>query len=118
MAMPAEPAESHPENGDEALFQFRKSVLTMVRGSRRDLSLRQLAVILTCYTSGLQTVRGLSAVLRVQKPVITRAIDVLIAHKMARRIPDPADGRSVLVELTYAGKTFCMSLGRSRLPTR
>ncbi|MCB8878256.1 MarR family transcriptional regulator [Acidisoma silvae] len=82
-------------------------VLDIVRGDDRDLNLRQLAVLLVCYsTSEPQTVRGLAEHLNVVKPAITRALDRLEKAKLVRRKYDPADKRSIHVAVTRAGERY------------
>jgi DNA-binding MarR family transcriptional regulator len=107
-----------PRNEDEAtddlLLSLRDSVIGLVRSKGiPDLSLRQLAVLLVSHAAEQpQTVRGLAIVLGVSKPAITRAIDRLVTYALVRRLPDPADGRSVLIEVTRSGTSLCRSLGK------
>jgi DNA-binding MarR family transcriptional regulator len=83
---------------------LREVIVALVRRDGPALSAHQLAVYLTCYLKdGAHTVRGLAAELNVSKSVITRSLDKLGEMDLARRIPDPADRRSVLVERTSAG---------------
>jgi DNA-binding MarR family transcriptional regulator len=83
-------------------------VLKIVRADDRDLSLRQLAVLLTCQsTNQPPTVRGLAEHFGIPKPAITRAVDRLEKVGLAERRDDPDDGRSVLVASTAAGQRFC-----------
>jgi DNA-binding MarR family transcriptional regulator len=84
--------------------QLRPSLLALIAADGRDLSVRQLAVLLTLRERPApHTVKGLAAELRLQKPVITRALDRLAAEGLAQRLPHPTDGRSVLAEATPAG---------------
>jgi DNA-binding MarR family transcriptional regulator len=84
---------------------LREVILSLVRRDGPALSAHQLGVYLTCYTVDRDhTVRGLAAELGVSKSVITRALDKLSELDLARRRPDPADRRSVLVEHTEAGR--------------
>ena len=63
-----------------------------------------MAVLLTVYLAdGPHTVRGLSEILNVSKPAITRALDRLGVLDLVRRKPDEADRRSVLVQRTVKG---------------
>lgn len=50
------------------------------------------------------TVRGMAEAVGVQKPVVTRAVDRLEREGLARRRPDPADRRSVLLVATGQGR--------------
>ncbi len=89
---------------DLAVNMLREVIVSLVRRDGPALSAHQLAVYLTCYlTDGHHTVRGLAAELKVSKSVITRSLDKLGEMDLSRRIPDPADRRSVLVERTAAG---------------
>lgn len=86
---------------------LRYTVVEMVRRDGTDLSARQMAVFLTCYLNeGSQTVRGLSAILNVSKPAITRALDRLGELDLIRRKFDPMDRRSVLVQRTLKGNAY------------
>jgi DNA-binding MarR family transcriptional regulator len=86
---------------------MRDTTVQMVRRDGADLSARQLGVFLTCYTvSDPQTVRGLAALLRVSKPAITRALDRLVEFDLVRRMPDPLDRRSVLIQRTAPGQAL------------
>jgi DNA-binding MarR family transcriptional regulator len=90
---------------------FRDTIVALVRREGSDLSARQLGVLLTCYLQeGGHTVRGLAAELNVSKPAITRALDRLAEFDLARRKPDPADRRSVLVQRTPRGNAFIRDL--------
>ena len=103
--MAASPA---PEN---LVGVLRDTVVALVRRDGPDLSARQLGVFLTCYLQeGAHTVRGLAAELNVSKPAITRALDRLGELDLARRMVDPMDRRSVLVQRTLKGTAFLRDL--------
>jgi DNA-binding MarR family transcriptional regulator len=98
---------------DRLVDILRQTTVALVRGEDRDLTARQLAVFLICYlTNDKQTVRGLSAAIRIAKPPITRALDLLEELDLAQRQPDPADGRSVLVHRTARGDAFLRDLSK------
>jgi DNA-binding MarR family transcriptional regulator len=87
--------------------------LVRVRDESRDLSARQLAIFLICYLSKQkQTPRGLAADLRVPKSSITRALGRLETLGLARRLPDPADRRSMLVGRTAKGEAFLRDVSK------
>ncbi len=89
---------------DLAVNILREVIVSLVRRDGPALSAHQLAVYLTCYMmEGDHTVRGLAAELNVSKSVITRSLDKLGEMELTRRIPDPTDRRSVLVERTGPG---------------
>ncbi len=99
-------------NGSEHMIRvLQETIVTLVRGDGTDLSSRQLGVMLISYlTDGPHTVRGLAAKLNVSKPAITRALDRLGDHDLARRKADPSDRRSVLVQRTPKGNAFMREL--------
>lgn len=85
----------------------------LVAGKQRDLSMRQLAILLNCAQSeGNQTVRGLAARLKISKPAITRAADRLQEEGLATRRPDTSDRRSVFIVVTPKGRSFLRDVSR------
>jgi DNA-binding MarR family transcriptional regulator len=89
---------------DRLLEVLRNAIIGMVRREGPDLSARQLAMMLISdLEGGPHTVRELALRLNVPKPSITRGIDRLVELGLARRAPDPRDGRSVLVQHARKG---------------
>ncbi len=86
---------------------FHDGVMTLVTEGH-DITFRQIAVLLLCrYTP--QTIRGLSAAMRVAKPAVVRSVDKLefeMCPGLIKRMEDPTDRRSVLISVTYAGNEF------------
>lgn len=77
-----------------------------------DLSVRQLAVLLTIYLDPPpHTIRGLAAKLRVTKPVITRALDSMGKLDLVARRRDENDKRNVIVQRTVKGALAVERLG-------
>ena len=96
---------------DRLLRVLRATMVSLSRGEQRDLSARQMAVMLICYgPDGDQTVRGLAAMLGLAKPAVTRALDRLADLDLLRRQPDPRDRRSVLTRCTPKGAGFMRQL--------
>jgi DNA-binding MarR family transcriptional regulator len=96
---------------DHMIRVLQETIVALVRRDAHDLSSRQLGVMLISYLSdGPHTVRGLAAKLNVSKPAITRALDRLGDHDLARRKPDPSDRRSILVQRTPKGNAFMREL--------
>ncbi len=94
---------------------LRDTIVGTVRRDGPDLSARQFAVMLICYIeAGPHTVRGLAARLDISKPAVTRSLDRLEELSLARRVVDPADRRSVLIQRTREG-TSHMSAVRALL---
>ena len=90
---------------------LHRTVVELVRSDHPDLTGRQLAAFLVCYTtSEAQTVRSLAAMLGVPKPAITRSIDRLSEFDLVQRKPDPRDRRSVLIQRTTKGAAFMREL--------
>lgn len=77
------------------------------------LTIRQLAVLLTCYLLDEDhTVRRLAASLRLAKPAVSRMLDHLVDEGLLERQPDPRDRRSVLFGPTSAGNSFLKRMMR------
>lgn len=101
-----------------AIGVFRAGVVGLVRRSDRDLTARQLAVLLTCYMDPLpQTVRGLAETLHISRPGVSRVLDRLAQSGLVRRVPDPQDRRSILVGRTMPGRSFLRDLRHSLADT-
>jgi len=91
----------------EALGFWQATCLELVRDEDVDLSLRQLAILLTVYLeTPPHTVRGLAARLGVTKPVVTRALNALGARRLVERRRDATDRRNVLVQRTVDGALY------------
>ena len=95
----------------QALKLWHDVVLEQVRDELPDLSLRQMAVLLTVYLEPPpHTVRGLAEKLGVTKPVITRALNAMSRHELLERRRDPNDRRNVLVQRTLKGALYLEAL--------
>ena len=96
----------------QALRLWQEATLAEVRAASPDLTMRQMAVLLTVYLDPPpHTVRGLAAKLDVTKPVITRALDTMGALKLVSRHRDEKDRRNVLVKRTVEGALFVERFG-------
>ncbi len=92
---------------DEALELWRETLSASVRDDGPDLSARQMAILLTVYTSPPpHTVRALAQALGIAKPAVTRALDRLSILGFIRRTRDQADRRIVHVQRTVKGAVF------------
>lgn len=99
-------------NFDQALDIWRGATLDAVRNGRPDLTMRQMAVVLTVYLDPLpHTVRGLAAALNIAKPSVVRALDRLEELDFVRRREDPDDKRNVLLERTVKGAVYLRETG-------
>jgi len=63
---------------------------------------------------GPLTQNQIAARLRLQKSTVSRLVDELVGAGLAKRTPNPADGRSVLVALTAKGTNRATRLGTAR----
>ena len=99
-------------NTDTALHLWQSVLVNTVRDDRPDLSMRQMALLLTVYTTPPpHTVRGLAKTLNISKPAVTRALDRLCGIDLARRKRDDADRRNVLIQRTVKGSVYLTELG-------
>ena len=97
---------------DEALRLWRTAIVDLVRADRPDLSMRQMAILVTVYTAPPpHTVRGLASKLNVTKPAITRALDRMGRSGLLTRRRDQNDRRNVVVQRTLAGALAVERLG-------
>lgn len=96
----------------QSLRLWQQVTLSQVRDGAHDLTMRQMAILLTIYLDPPpHTVRGLAAKLEVTKPVITRALDTMGALRLVSRHRDPADKRNVLIKRTVEGVLFVERFG-------
>jgi len=103
------PADLRPS---QALHLWHDVTLDLVRDNDRDLTDRQMAVLLTVYLEPPpHTVRGLAEKLGVTKPEITRALDTMGRIGLLTRHRDEADRRNVLVHRTLEGSLAVERLG-------
>ena len=96
----------------QALRLWQQVTVAEVASGMPDLSMRQMAILLTIYLNAPpHTIRGLAATLKVTKPVITRALDTMGALKLVTRHRDETDRRNVLVKRTVEGALFVERFG-------
>ena len=96
----------------QALRLWHDVTFDLVRDHDRDLTQRQMAVLLTVYLeSPPHTIRGLAEKLGVTKPVITRALDTMGRLGLVTRRRDEADRRNVVIQRTAKGALAVERLG-------
>jgi DNA-binding MarR family transcriptional regulator len=96
----------------QALQLWQQVTLSEVQDDAPDLTMRQMAILLTIYLERPpHTVRGLAAKLNVTKPVITRALDTMGRLKLVSRHRDEQDRRNVLVKRTVEGALYLERFG-------
>ena len=113
-------------NRRDALSLWHGITLQSVLAVGPDLSSRQFAILTTIYLeNGPHTVRSLARKLEVTKAVICRALQTLIKYDFIRRLPDPSDKRSVIIERTGRGSAYLsafadqiVALVRPALPSK
>ncbi len=99
-------------SASQALHLWRAVALETVRAGELDLSMRQLAILMTIYLDPPpHTIRGLAARLGVTKPVITRALDTMGQRRLVSRHRDENDRRNVLVRRTVDGALYLERFG-------
>ncbi len=95
-----------------ALRLWHQVAFALVKDGDRDLTQRQMAILLEVYlTPPPHTVRDLAAKLDVTKPVITRALDTMGRMGLVTRRRDDNDRRNVLVQRTVDGSNYVERLG-------
>ena len=96
----------------QSLRLWQQVTLADVQAASHDLTMRQMAILLTVYLDPPpHTVRGLAEKLSVTKPVITRALDTMGSLKLLSRHRDAKDRRNVLVKRTVEGALFVERFG-------
>jgi DNA-binding MarR family transcriptional regulator len=91
----------------DALNLWNRIILRSMHELSHDLSTRQMAIMLSVYlVPPPHSVRSLSEQLRISKPAICRALDVLSSLDLVRRKKDEEDRRNVLIQRTVAGSVF------------
>jgi DNA-binding MarR family transcriptional regulator len=99
-------------SASQALGLWHRVALDQVRLDKRDLTLRQMAILLQIYlVPPPHTVRGLAATLAVSKPVITRALDTMGEMGLVDRMRDDRDRRNVIIKRTVNGALYLEKLG-------
>ncbi len=91
----------------EAIKLWHRTNLVSVIASGPDLTTRQMAILTTVYLEPApHTVSSLAARLRVNKALVTRALNTLGQYGFVTRGIDPMDKRSVLILRTATGSRY------------
>ena len=88
-------------------MNFENAVRELVRRDCQ-LTLRQLGILFVC-SDKPRTIKQLSGDLNSEQSLLVRSVDRLataIDPPLVQRDKNPADSRSILVSLTYAGRNF------------
>ena len=101
------------DSANPSMLVLKETMASIVRSDLRDLSARRLAIFLKIYLEPNtdHTVRGLADDLKVSRPAISQALDLLEGLRFARRETDETDRRSVVVRRTRAGSAYLRTLG-------
>jgi DNA-binding MarR family transcriptional regulator len=78
------------------------------------MSVSEAHAISELHAAGPLTQQGLAGRLRLQKSTVSRLVDELCADGLVARIDNPADRRSVLLELTSRGISRAVRLAAAR----
>lgn len=98
-------------NPAQALKLWHQVGVALVRTNEKDLTQRQIAILLIVYLeTPPHTVRGLAAHLGVTKPVITRALDTMGKMDLLSRRRDENDKRNVIISRTVEGALYLEKL--------
>jgi DNA-binding MarR family transcriptional regulator len=107
MSRPHVREETVLKRNNDSLEIVRHGMLMLVLADGRDLTARQISILLTCYLEEEAfTVSDLAGRLRVSKPAITRALDRLEELQLLKRVDKPRDRRAVLLARTEVGTAF------------
>ena len=79
------------------------------------MSITEAHTISELHDTGPITQQQLADRLRLKKSTVSRLIDQLVAAGTVRRVANPDDGRSVLIDLTTAGRRRALRLHDARL---
>jgi DNA-binding MarR family transcriptional regulator len=113
--MPASAKPEEPAPDDPLLFWLREVIVGMARADNRDLTMRQLAVLLLSGTTKSPlSVTNLALMLNIQKPAVTRALHALSEATLVRRLPDPLHRGSSLLQTTRSGEACCRRLAKQQ----
>jgi DNA-binding MarR family transcriptional regulator len=101
-------ADDLPDEAEiKAIRMLHATLLALVRRDGRDLTSRQLAVLMTVYLDArVHTVSSMAEMLKVSRPGVTRILDRLIGHRLVEREEDRFDRRRVLIRRTGPGTRF------------
>jgi DNA-binding MarR family transcriptional regulator len=99
---------------DDDLHALRDSLIRMVRSNSRDLTCRQLGVLMiSCTAPKPIPAYVLVERLDVTRPVITRVMDKLVGLGLARKYRNPEDGRSMLLVASTKGRLLIRRLTKT-----
>ncbi|QKW24668.1 MarR family transcriptional regulator [Kitasatospora sp. NA04385] len=86
----------------------------MRASDRQEFTFAQQSALARIEQHGPVRLGELAALERVTAPSMTRTVASLVESGMVNRVPDPSDGRSVLVELSPEGVALLAHIRRRR----
>lgn len=97
---------------NDPLATFRRGIHALVKMEDRDLSVRQMAVLLHLaeLPDVAPSVRPLAEMFNVSKPTISRAMDRLVEMGLVGCTQDPIDRRKIRAVITRAGIAYVKKL--------
>lgn len=87
------------------LAQVQKS-LSWQRAGEAGLSPTQAQILVQLYKGDIRRVRELAQHMGIAQPTVTESVGALARKDLVRKVPDPADGRGRILELTKAGSSL------------
>jgi DNA-binding MarR family transcriptional regulator len=105
-AAPAPAAASERTGAGRSAGAVYGLLASLMRHTRRDMSLTSLATLSTLRRTGPRRITDLAAVEGVTQPSVTTLVTNLERAGLVERRSDPADRRVVLVALTEAGADY------------
>ena len=116
----ADNARSQTESAADARIRVGEALVgltaSVVRSSRRDVSLTSLGTLFTLDSAGPQRITDLARVEGVAQPSMTVLVGILERDGLVVRRGDPSDKRVVLIELTAAGTDLIRSPAPRQCP--
>jgi DNA-binding MarR family transcriptional regulator len=108
-----------PVMNSSAEFDLASVILAWTQSDKYiDMTFRQVALLASiCDDPGPHYVRELARRLHISTPVVTRIADKFASLGLARRVQDPADGRSILIEPTARGRSIRKAMTLQRAAT-
>lgn len=93
----------------------RAALYTMVKDDAPDLTVRQLAILMTLVDLPPEntSVKHLAEPLKVPKPVVTRALDRMTDLGLVGRCDHPNDRRQINVVVTPKGHDLLRAMGKA-----
>jgi len=97
-----------------SIARLNRRLRTERGDSDPQVSVGGVAVLALLYREGERTIGQIASAERVQPPSLTRTVACLEKEGLVERLPNPADGRQVVLRLSAAGHDALMADRRRR----